>query len=151
MSLAAKDMYSSNQSASIISNKRSCRSFCSRLDDDSRRSVPGACAFAAVACSPIVSEPACPCRKSPFRCRAYIAEIKARERGGLIELPRAPALRAGDPVRVLAGPFQGQLALYAGMKPRERVEVLLQLLGGQQRVTLARGDVDFVAIKSEEI
>jgi hypothetical protein len=44
----AKDMYSSNQSASIISNKRSCRSCCSRLDDRFRRSIPSACALAAV-------------------------------------------------------------------------------------------------------
>jgi len=42
------------------------------------------------------------------------------------------------------GPFQGQLALYAGMKPRERVEVLLALLGGQQRVTLPKGDIEAV-------
>src|SRR5262245_31192393 len=38
MSLAAKDTYSSNQSVSIISNKRSCRSCCSRLDDGFSRS-----------------------------------------------------------------------------------------------------------------
>src|SRR5262245_47824530 len=70
MSLAAKDMYSSNQSASIISNKRSCRSCCSRLDDGFRCSVPSACVLAAVAYSPIASEPACPCRKSSFQYRA---------------------------------------------------------------------------------
>jgi hypothetical protein len=30
------------------------------------------------------------------------------------------------------------------MKPRERVEILLQLLGGEQRVTLSKGDVEAV-------
>jgi hypothetical protein len=30
------------------------------------------------------------------------------------------------------------------MKPRERVEVLLQLFGGQQRVTLARRDIEVI-------
>ena len=28
------------------------------------------------------------------------------------------------------------------MKPRERVEILLQLLGGEQRVTLAKKDIE---------
>jgi hypothetical protein len=45
-------------------------------------------------------------------------------------------------VRVLGGPFQGQLGLYAGMRPHARVEVLLALLGGQQRVTLPRGRIE---------
>jgi hypothetical protein len=47
-------------------------------------------------------------------------------------------LRRGDRVRILRWPFNGQLAIYAGMRPREGVEVLLALLGGQQRVELAR-------------
>ena len=60
---------------------------------------------------------------------SVIAELKGRERNGLIELPRPPGLRAGARVRILAGPFRGQLALFADMKPRERVEVLLALFG----------------------
>jgi transcriptional antiterminator RfaH len=70
-----------------------------------------------------------------------ISGLKARERGGLIELPRPPKFHRGDRVRVLHGPFIGQVGLYAGMKPRERVEVLLGLLGGQ-RVTLAADAVE---------
>jgi transcriptional antiterminator RfaH len=69
-----------------------------------------------------------------------ITEIRGRERNGLIDLPR-PGLRRGDRVRILHGPFAGRLALYAGMKPRERVEVLLSLLGGQQRVELPAADI----------
>jgi hypothetical protein len=30
------------------------------------------------------------------------------------------------------------------MKPRQRVEILLQLLGGEQRVTLAKKDIEVV-------
>jgi transcriptional antiterminator RfaH len=73
---------------------------------------------------------------------AVIAEIRSRETNGLIELPSK--LRRGDRVRVLRGPFEGQLAIYAEMKPRERVEVLLALLGGQRRLTLRAGDVEAV-------
>ena len=68
------------------------------------------------------------------------------ECGGLIELPRPPGPRRGDPVRILCGPFAGSLALYASMKPRQRVEVLLQLLGGTQRVTMPHGDIERVPL-----
>jgi transcriptional antiterminator RfaH len=73
-----------------------------------------------------------------------IAELRGRERNGLIELPKPRGLHAGDTVRVLHGPFAGHLALYAGMRPRERVEVLLTLLGGPMRVTLPKGDVEVI-------
>jgi transcriptional antiterminator RfaH len=81
----------------------------------------------------------------PARCPdRVIDEIRRREVRGAIELPK-PGLQRGDRVRILAGPFCGHLAIYTGMKPRERIEVLLQLLGGQQRVTLAKGDVAAVS------
>jgi transcriptional antiterminator RfaH len=73
---------------------------------------------------------------------SVIAALRARERGGLIELPRAAKFRTGDRVRVRHGPFIGLLGLYAGMRPRERVEVLLQILGGSQRVTLPLAAVE---------
>ena len=73
-----------------------------------------------------------------------IQEIRDREVGGLIELAPPPALRRGARVRILRGPFSGHLAIFADMKPRERVEILLQLLGGEQRVTLAKKDIEVV-------
>lgn len=71
-----------------------------------------------------------------------IAQLKEREVRGLIELPRPPKFHPGDRVRILHGPFAGHVGLYAGMKPRERVEVLLALLGGSSRVTLAADAVE---------
>ena len=73
-----------------------------------------------------------------------IAEIRRREVDGLIELPKAGPLRRGARVRILRGPFTGHLAIFADMKPRQRVEILLQLLGGEQRVTLAKKDIEVV-------
>ena len=67
--------------------------------------------------------------------------LRARETGGLIDLPRSPKFRPGDRLRVVSGPFAGHVGLYAGMKPRERVEVLA-ILGGSQRVTLAAEAVE---------
>src|SRR5262245_52146965 len=72
---------------------------------------------------------------------AVIAEIRSRERKGAIELQ--PKLRPGERVRVLRGPFRDQLAIYAGMSGRDRVAVLLRLLGGERRILLHRSDVEF--------
>jgi transcriptional antiterminator RfaH len=71
---------------------------------------------------------------------AVIAEIRSRERNGLVELP--PRLKRGDAVRVLKGPFEGRLAIYQEQTAHERVAILLALLGARQRVTLPRGDVE---------
>ena len=73
-----------------------------------------------------------------------IDDLRKRERNGLIELPKRPGLKPGDRVRVLHGPLAGQLRLYAGHRPQERVLVLLALLGGQQRVELARDGIEAV-------
>src|SRR5262245_62119323 len=75
---------------------------------------------------------------------AVIDEIRSREIRGLIELPQRPRARPGEAVRILRGPFEGRLAIYAGMKPRQRIEVLLNLLGSQQRVMLAADAVEAV-------
>ena len=47
-------------------------------------------------------------------------------------------------MRVLTGPFEGCLGLYAEIRPHERVLVLLALLGGEQRVELARENIEAV-------
>ena len=74
---------------------------------------------------------------------AVVASLKAREVSGLIELPPPPPrFRRGDYVRVLRGPLKGHVGLYAGMKPRDRVAVLLTMLGGSRRAELAGADVE---------
>ena len=75
---------------------------------------------------------------------AVIEEIRSRQRGGFIELPQPAPARLGDAVKILRGPFEGRLAIYAGMKPRQRVEVLLSLLGDKRRLTLAADAVEAV-------
>ena len=67
-----------------------------------------------------------------------IADLKCRERNGLVELPPPPGFRCGNTVRITGGLFVGQLAVFNGMRPHERVAVLLQLLG---RVELPKGDI----------
>jgi transcription antitermination factor NusG len=73
-----------------------------------------------------------------------IESIRQREVDGAVELPQRPGLKPGDQVRVVAGVLSGHLAIFVDMRPRERVEILLQLLGGEQRVTLAKKDIEVV-------
>jgi hypothetical protein len=47
-------------------------------------------------------------------------------------------------VRVISGPLQEQIGLLALLRPHERVLVLLHLLGGAQRVELARNAIEAV-------
>jgi transcriptional antiterminator RfaH len=72
-----------------------------------------------------------------------IAEIRSREVGGLIDLPKLPppGLWPGAQVRILNGPFRGFVAMLVNLRPQQRVEILLQLLGGACHATLAKADV----------
>jgi transcription antitermination factor NusG len=72
-----------------------------------------------------------------------IDEIRQREIRGAIELPKPPLI-PGAKVRIVAGPLSGIEGLYAGMRPRERVEILLRLLGDQQRVMLSKDAIEVV-------
>lgn len=81
---------------------------------------------------------------APARVSAsLITALKAREVGGLIELPPPPPrFRRGDYVQVLRGPFSGKVGLFAGMRPHDRVAVLLTMLGGSRRVELSGAGVE---------
>jgi transcriptional antiterminator RfaH len=76
-----------------------------------------------------------------------IAELKGRERGGLVELPADPGFRRGDRVRVVAGPLAGLEGLVEGLRPHGRIEILLALLGSQQKVELAQAATVFCAAR----
>ena len=65
-----------------------------------------------------------------------VAAIRSHERNGLVELPKPPRLKRGDRVQIVQVPFREHLALYVGQTSPERVAVLPQLLGGQQRAEL---------------
>jgi transcriptional antiterminator RfaH len=118
-----------------------------RRGDDTRPLFPGYCFVLIVSqwwaarWSPgvirIVLDGAVPARVPD----QVIDEIRRREVRGVVELPKAPGMCAGDRVRIRSGPFQGYFGLYEGMRPHERVDVLLRLLGGACRVTLPKSDV----------
>jgi transcription antitermination factor NusG len=73
-----------------------------------------------------------------------IKSLRAREVDGAVELLKPPGLKPGARVRIVTGPLADHVAILVRMKPRERIEALLQLLGGEQRVTLAKKDIEVV-------
>jgi transcriptional antiterminator RfaH len=74
-----------------------------------------------------------------------IAALRAREdEHGFITLTkRRPEweFAPGDQLRITKGAFAGHVVFYEGMSSRQRIEVLLAMLGAQRRVSLARADV----------
>jgi transcriptional antiterminator RfaH len=69
----------------------------------------------------------------------FIAELRRRQDvNGLVELER---FRRGDLVRVEKGPLRGLVGLYQGMSNRERVNVLMTMLGAEVRVNLRESDL----------
>jgi transcriptional antiterminator RfaH len=71
-----------------------------------------------------------------------ISNLRSKEKDGFVQLPKQRGeFERGDKVMVTAGPFEGHLGLYEGMKPRARVEVLLSLFGSQRAVELPRASI----------
>jgi transcriptional antiterminator RfaH len=72
-----------------------------------------------------------------------ISELRSREdERGFVHLDLGPRFALGDKIRVIDGVFDACLGLFDGMADRERVAILLELLGRKVRVVL---DGDAVA------
>jgi transcriptional antiterminator RfaH len=72
-----------------------------------------------------------------------VEALKCREdTGGFIKLDYRTQFRPGEKIRVLDGAFSSCLGLFEGMVERERIAILLDLLGRKVRVVL---DADLVA------
>jgi len=72
-----------------------------------------------------------------------VEALRVREdEGGFIKLEGRPPFTPGDKIRVLEGAFSACLGLFEGMTDRERVAILLDLLGRKVRVFL---DADLIA------
>lgn len=75
---------------------------------------------------------------------AVINALKAREdASGFVKLEARPKFTIGEKVRVLAGVFAENLGLFDGMADRDRVAILLDLLGRKVRVSI---EADMVAV-----
>lgn len=66
---------------------------------------------------------------------SVIAALKVREGSdGAVRLTLPPRFRPGEQVRIMDGVFSSCLGLYEGMTDRDRVAVLLDMLGRKVRV-----------------
>lgn len=73
-----------------------------------------------------------------------IERLRAREIDGFIKLPPPPPAiywRRGEQLRIRVGPLIGFSGLCLGMRGRDRVRLLLEMLGTKRRVELPAGDV----------
>lgn len=70
-----------------------------------------------------------------------IAELHQREsKDGFVKLP-ATGPQKGDQVRIIRGSFKGQIAICEGMRGKDRVRVLLELLGQVVPIVLPGKDI----------
>jgi transcriptional antiterminator RfaH len=75
--------------------------------------------------------------------RHVLMSLKAREdESGYIKLDERPSFALGEKVRVLAGVFAENFGLFDGLTDRDRVAILLELLGRKVRVSI---EADMVA------
>jgi transcriptional antiterminator RfaH len=73
---------------------------------------------------------------------AVVAALKVREdAGGFVQFERRPRFAPGERVRIVDGVFADTLGLFEGMADRERVAILLDLLGRKVRVLLDEGAI----------
>ena len=83
--------------------------------------------------SHLVLQGADPSRVAP----EVVNSLKAREdEGGCVRLDQRPNFALGEKVRVLAGVFAENFGLFDGMADRERISILLDLLGRKVRVSI---------------
>jgi transcriptional antiterminator RfaH len=72
-----------------------------------------------------------------------LSALKAREdESGYVKLDQRPKFALGEKVRVLAGAFAENLGLFDGQADRDRIAILLDLLGRKVRVSI---EADMVA------
>ena len=58
-----------------------------------------------------------------------ISGWKAKERNGLVQLPKPPKFRAGERLTITQGSLKYRSVIYAGMSGKDRERVLIEMLG----------------------
>jgi transcriptional antiterminator RfaH len=75
-------------------------------------------------------------RPAPVPRLVIDALIHREDANGFIQLDHRPRFSPGDKIRIIGGAFCDCYGLYEGMSARERVAILLDLLGRKVRVVL---------------
>ena len=70
-----------------------------------------------------------------------IGEIRRREKNGFVVLEKkSEKIKKGQQVRIIGGRLDGQLALFEDQTKRERIRVLMAMLGGYAVIELGQHD-----------
>lgn len=69
--------------------------------------------------------------------------IEREDESGYVRLDERPTFAQGDKVRVIAGAFAGNFGLFEGLADRDRVLILLEMLGRKVCVSI---EADMVAV-----
>jgi transcriptional antiterminator RfaH len=67
--------------------------------------------------------------------------LRAKERNGIVRLPKPRGILRGDKVQIVRGSFAECLGMFDGMASKHRVWVLLDLFGRKTRTEFERDDV----------
>jgi transcriptional antiterminator RfaH len=79
----------------------------------------------------------CNCEEPAWVPDRVISELQGREdKRGFVQLDLRPRFRPGDKIRVVDGIFEACFGLFEGVSDRERVAILLDMLGRKVRVVL---------------
>jgi transcription antitermination factor NusG len=71
-----------------------------------------------------------------------VNNIRKQEKGGFVKPPStAKILEKGQNIRVTSGSFLGHIGIYDGMNSKDRVRVLLDLLGRKVSVEIGQKDI----------
>ena len=70
-----------------------------------------------------------------------IAKIKARERGGLIQLPPPPRFTPGSKLTITRGSLKYREVMHVGMVGKDREKVLIEMLGQHVSIIVASADL----------
>lgn len=87
-------------------------------------------------CNLLMSAPERPAELPDHQVEA----IRACEVGGLVQLSQSK-FQPGQKVRSTSGPLRGMEGLYAGQRDRDRVRVLMDILGRRCAVDLQEGNL----------
>jgi transcriptional antiterminator RfaH len=72
---------------------------------------------------------------------SYITSLRAREnKDGLIILGQSK-FKNGNAVQIKAGPFAHAVGIFDGMGSRDRVYILLSMLGTKRRIEMSEGNL----------
>ena len=70
-----------------------------------------------------------------------ISSWKAKERGGLVQLPPPPRFRPGQRLTILRGSLKYRSVVHAGMIGKDRERVLIDMLGSHVSLIVASQDL----------